>query len=240
VTTPQPKPGTGGQRGARPVGGPDDGARTKPWWLLALLAVIAVIALVLLLSRCGSSSDTAATSPASSTTSAAATTSAASSSSAATTSAASASTGAATTGAASTSAPAAGAAGAGAAGSSPLTANGTALLPLATAAPGGTLTAFVGQDATSKGVTVQSVPDVEDGLWVGTSPTDRVWVTLIDDAEPPYTIALGDKVNFVGKVVANPPSFAASAGLSAADGAAQLDTQAAHIEVAETGVTLAT
>jgi hypothetical protein len=229
VTTPQPKPGTGGQRGARPVGGPDDGARTKPWWLLALLAVIAVIALVLLLSRCGSSSDTAATSPASSTTSAAATTSAAS-----------ASTGAATTGAASTSAPAAGAAGAGAAGSSPLTANGTALLPLATAAPGGTLTAFVGQDATSKGVTVQSVPDVEDGLWVGTSPTDRVWVTLIDDAEPPYTIALGDKVNFVGKVVANPPSFAASAGLSAADGAAQLDTQAAHIEVAETGVTLAT
>lgn len=231
MTTPKPKPGTGGQRGARPVGGPDDGARKKPWWLLALLAVVAIIALILLLSRCGTSSDTAATSPATSTTSAAAST----------TSGASSSSSSASASVATTSAPAAGAPAAGS--SSPLTANGTALLPLATAAPTGTptgtLTAYVGQTATSASTPVQAVPDVEDGLWVGTSPTDRVWVVLIDDAEPPYDIALGDKVNFTGKLVPNPPNFAASIGLTDADGAAQLTAQAAHIEVAETGVTLA-
>jgi hypothetical protein len=106
-------------------------------------------------------------------------------------------------------------------------------------ASNGTLSAFVGQGATSAGVVVQSVPDVEDGLWVGTSATDRVWVVFIDDAEPPCQIAVGDKVNFTGKVVANPPNFAATVGLADADGAAQLTTQAAHIEVPETGVTLA-
>lgn len=39
MTTPRPNTG-GPQRGAQPMGGPDDGRKKKPWWLLAPVAVI--------------------------------------------------------------------------------------------------------------------------------------------------------------------------------------------------------
>lgn len=218
-----PKPGTGGQRGAQPVGGPNDGGtRKKPWWLLALLAIIAIIVLILLLSRCGSGDNTATGAAASATSAASSATSSATSSSAASS---------ASTAPASAPAPPAGA------GTSPLTANGAGLLPLATAAPDGTLTAFVGQTATSTGVTVQSVP-ADEGFWVGTSATDRVWVQIIGGGESPYKVTAGDKVDFTGTIVENATDFPATVGLTEADGAAQLTTQAAHIEVPQGKVTL--
>lgn len=222
-----PNPSTGGQRGAQPVGGPNDGGtKKKPWWLLALLAIIAIIVLILLLSRCGSGDNTATGAAASATSAASSATSSAGSATPSSTT---------PSGVATTTAPAS-PTGTGA-GTGPLTVNGAGLLPLATAAPDGTLTAFVGQTATSTGVTVQSVP-ADEGFWVGTSATDRVWVQIIGGGESPYKVTAGDKVDFTGTVVANATDFPATVGLTAADGAAQLTTQAAHIEVPQGGVTL--
>ncbi len=44
--------------------------------------------------------------------------------------------------------------------------------PLSSGSPGGDLTQYAGQDATAKGVLVQSVP-ADEGFWVGSSETDR-------------------------------------------------------------------
>lgn len=235
-----PESGAGGQRGAQPVRNPHD--KRRPWWLWLVLAVVAVAILLLLLSRCGGNDNAAsgvvasATSAGSAATSEAGSAAASAGSSEATTDAG----GAATTTESSAAAPttsAAPAAGAGA-GASALSSNGTALLPLTTSAPDGILTAYVGQPATANAVTVQSVP-ADEGFWVGSSATDRVWVQLTGSGESPYTVRAGYTVSFTtGQVVANPAGYPATAGLAAADGAAQLTSQAAHVEVAKDALQL--
>lgn len=252
MTTPSADPGR--QGGAQAAGG----KKKKPWWLLALLAVLAIIALVLLLSRCGGGDDNAT--GAAPTGVAAPTGAAASDPSADPSAAPSASTETSATpssAAGSSTEPPAGStteatpgadtapgvstapsapAGSGSPTGGPLTAGTVALLPLTAAAPEGTLTAYVDQPATSTGVTVQSVP-ADEGFWVGTSTTDRVWVQLVGEGESPYQVRAGDTVTFTGTVVGHPTDYPATMGLSTADGADQLSTQAAHIEVAQDGLT---
>lgn len=120
----------------------------------------------------------------------------------------------------------------------PLTAGGTPLLPLQQAAgPGGDLSRYLGQPARADGVRVQSVP-ADEGFWVGTSETDRTWVQLTGTGESGYRVRRGDRVDFTGRVVPTPPGFAQRVGLSAADGAEQLQRQQAHLEVAKNTVRL--
>jgi len=109
-----------------------------------------------------------------------------------------------------------------------LTVHGEALVPL----PAGRLTPYAGQTVTATGVLVQSVP-ADEGFWVGTNVADRVWVQLAvgGAGESPEQVRAGDHVSFRGAVVANPPGFARRAGVTAAEGAAQLERQGAHIAV---------
>lgn len=118
-------------------------------------------------------------------------------------------------------------------GAGTLTADGTALLPVAQAADAnGSLAALVGKAVAAEGVTVQSVP-ANEGFWVGTGETDRVWVQLSGSGESGYVVQPGDRVSFAGTVVAHDAAFAGQAGVDPAEGAEQLATQGAHVEVAK-------
>jgi len=102
---------------------------------------------------------------------------------------------------------------------------------LTTSAPNGDLSRYVGQQAQARGVSVLSVP-ADEGFWVGTSQTDRVWVQLVGKGgESPYQVKAGDKVDFTAKIVGHTSSFAAQVGVDAAEGAAQLTAEKTHIEV---------
>ena len=231
------RPTTG--TGASPLG--EEKRKRKPWWLLILLAAIIIVALILLLSRCGgdntaSNAAKSATSAAGSATSAAG--SAVNSATSTDTSASSdVSTPAATSPAATTPAASSPAATAPAAGSGSLTANGTSLLPIATAGgAGGDLSKYTGQAAVAKDVTVLSAP-ADNGFWVGTSTTDQVYVHLLQPGlVSPHPVQAGDHISFTGKVVANSATLAADDGVTAAEGAAQLTAQKAHIEIAKSSV----
>ena len=62
----------------------------------------------------------------------------------------------------------------------------------------------------------------DEGFWVGTSDTDRVWVQLTGTGESSYTATEGDTVNVTGQVVATPGDFPTQVGVDAAQGTAQL------------------
>lgn len=138
--------------------------------------------------------------------------------------------GAAGTPAASAPATPGGGTGAGAAAASgSLTVNGESILPLS----GGDLGRYAGQTVVARSVTVQSVP-ADEGFWLGTSETDRVWVQLTGGAgESVVTVRPGDRVSFdAGSVVATAPGFADQVGVTAEEGAQQLESQRQHLEVA--------
>ena len=200
--------------GARAVQAPAR-KRGLPAWLLPLvMAVLAVLAVLLLLSRCGGgSSGTAATA-----------------------------TTATPTPATATSAPdpsPTADAGSGAGGTSgTITANGKTMLPLA----GGSstsLAAYAGQDVKTTSVMVQSVP-ADEGFWVGSSASNRVWVQLTGRAgESPYQVKTGDLVTFTGAVTKNVSGFAAKAGVTPEEGRSQLTGQKYHIDAAKASLKLA-
>jgi hypothetical protein len=120
-----------------------------------------------------------------------------------------------------------------------LTANGTPLLPLAQAAPDGTLSRYAGQTVVAHRVLVQSAP-VDKGFWVGTSAGNRIYVELVGHGLVyPHPIRAGDRVNFVGQMVANTQCFLNSTGLTVADGAALLAAHRAHIAIPMSGVSFA-
>jgi len=223
---------------------------------LALLALIIIVIAVLLLSRCGggnsattansavtptapTSAPTAATSAPNS--SATAATSAPNSSPTAATSA-SGSPLTATTAASSPPAPTTAAASAGSpvtpGSSGSLSTPGTSLLPLAVAAgAGGDLTKYIGQPATATAVMVLSAP-VDNGFWVGTSTTDRVWVALTGPGlVSPHPVHAGDHLSFTEPVVANDDGFAHNTGLTDQASITQLTAQKAHIALPKTTVT---
>jgi hypothetical protein len=210
--------------GARPVG---SAPPRRPWWLWVVLALIAIALLVLGLVRCGASGgngqDPSGASVVPSTPAAAPGDGAGAS--------AAPSAGTAPPAGAST-APGAGTADGSGAGAGTLTAGGTALLPLSGAAgPDAALTALVGRPVTGQAVTVQSVPS-DEGFWIGTSETDRVWVALtVPAGESPYQVRPGQTVDLSGTVAAHDAGFAQQQGVDAAEGADQLTRQAAHLAV---------
>ena len=113
--------------------------------------------------------------------------------------------------------------------------NGTVLLGTAASATTTEPTAlapFVGQPAGGAPAPVQSVP-ADEGFWVGTSPTNRMWVQLTGVGESQDTVKAGARVDFTGTVVDNPAGFAQQVGVDAGEGADQLTAQGAHIAVAK-------
>lgn len=216
--------------GATSIGGVDgEDRRKKPWWLLLLLLAALVAVVLLLLSQCGGAEEraggTAPTSTSSQPDASATESGSPTSSSASTTTSA---TGSSTS-------PAAGSGDVPA--TSPLTADGAPLLPLAASAPDGSLAAYTGQAVQARGVTVLSVP-ADEGFWIGTSETDRVWVQLTAGGESPYQVTEGDIVDLDGALVAHDAAFAEQVGVTAAEGAEQLSTQGQHVEVPRDAVTL--
>ena len=204
--------------GARPVGPPP--RRTRAAWLWPLLLLVVVLVVVaLLLSRCGSTStsspsSTSAASPAGTQGSGARPTT----------------TTPATGGSSGT--------GAGASGPGTITAQGATVLPLAGSSTA-SLAEYAGQDAVTASVTVQSVP-ADEGFWVGTSSSNRVWVQLTGRAgESPYTVKRGDSVTFTGQFVKNTAGFAGKVGVTGSEGKAQLDAQGCHIDAAKSSLELA-
>lgn len=91
---------------------------------------------------------------------------------------------------------------------SPITSGGAALLPLTPAV----LSAHAGQPVTGKAAVVQAPLAPLDGILVGDSPTDSIFVDLADPlpntpTQPLTTYQPGQKVNFTGKLVANTPEY---------------------------------
>ena len=120
-----------------------------------------------------------------------------------------------------------------------VTAGGASILDLAAggdaaAALGG----ISGQQVTATGVRVLSVP-ADEGFWVGSSDTQRVWVQLTGEAgESPYQVKEGDVIDFQGTVTAHDPSFTGQVGVDEAEGAGQLADQGQHLEAAKSAVRL--
>jgi len=236
--------------GAHAVG---DERRKRPIWIWVIILLAAVAALLFLLSRCNNAATSSSAGPSSTTTApstSSASGSATTSASGSATSTSSANSGSAsssaTEGASATTGATTGAAGGAASGGAAtgssgnsLTAGSTPLLPLTTSAPNRDLSKYVGQQAQARGVSVLSVP-ADEGFWVGTSETDRVWVQIVGKGESPYQVKAGDKVDFTAKVVGHTSTFAAQVGVDAAEGGAQLTAEKAHIEVDKGAVKLTT
>lgn len=219
------RPDPGGRRspGSYSVGG--DGARRRPAWLIPL-ALLGLLLLGLLLWRLLSDNDSDTTAAAVPTPSAARATATSAPVSPSVTASATA-TPAATGSGSSAGVPADG----------QLLLGGQSVLPLP--ATGADLGRYTGTTATARAVQVQSVP-ADEGFWVGTSTTDRVWVQLTGQAgESGYTVKQGDRIDFSnGRTVAHNAGFAGRTGVSAAEGAAQLTGQGQHVEVAKSALKL--
>ncbi len=235
----EPRPSSAGTPhppGATSIGGERRKNRKGLW--LALAAAAAVILLLLLLSQCGTDDDSSSPDPASG--------SSAGASAEASSGSGSESSSSAAGGSATASTPAGGAAGGAAGGGatagqpgSIVTADGRSVLELTAAADAASgLGSVSGQAVTGTAVQVLTVP-ADEGFWVGTSDTERVWVQLTGQAgESPYQVREGDTVDFTGTVVAHDAGFAGQVGVDDAEGAGQLTSQAQHIEAPRSGVVL--
>ena len=233
-------PSTGpAQKGATPVSGEHRNGR-KRGLLFGALLLAALVALALLLSQCGGN-DPSGSADEASRTSAGADGSGSAASDASGSGSGSSGADAGGSGSASGSSGAPGAGGGAAAGSGAIvTGDGQSVLDLvggadAAAALGG----VTGKPVTGTGVRVLSVP-ADEGFWVGTSDTQRVWVQLTGQAgESPYQVKEGDNVDFDGTVAPHDQAFAGEVGVDDAEGAAQLSSQGQHLEVAKAAVKLA-
>ena len=95
---------------------------------------------------------------------------------------------------------------------------GTRLLP---AERLGSLRAHAGQVAVARDVPVQSVA-ADEGFWVGAGPGQRVWVQLRSTGESAVRVRPGQVASFTAQVVPATADFPARAGVSAAEGAAEI------------------
>ena len=224
-----PSTGPGQQRGATPVGGGHRGGGRRRGLLIGALLLAGLIVLALLLSQCSGSDPEAGSDPAAQTSQAAGGSGSASASPSSPASA----------GASSSAAPSGGAAGGAAAGGQVVTADGQQVLALAAGPDAATaLAGLSGQQVTATGARVLSVP-ADEGFWLGSSETERVWVQLTGEAgESPYQVQEGDLVDLEGTVEAHDATFPEQAGVEAAEGAQQLAEQGSHITAAKSAVRL--
>ncbi len=201
----------------------EEDRKKRPAWLWLLMGLLGLAASLLLLSQLGGNDDPDTTGLASPSSTVSATGTASASSDDATARASSDGASATATGAAD---------------GGSLTADGTALLPLASAAAtDGSLVKYQDMAAHGKSVRVESVP-ADEGFWVGTSDTDRVYIQLTGTSESGFTVKPGDIVTFTGQVAANGADFPAKEGVEAAEGADLLTAQAVHIQVPRSKLTL--
>ena len=78
----------------------------------------------------------------------------------------------------------------------------------------------------------------DEGFWAGTGRGDQLWVRLVGQGESPFRVRAGQRASFTGRLVPNPPGFARQVGIVPAEGAALVERQGHHIEVAYTDITL--
>lgn len=97
------------------------------------------------------------------------------------------------------------------------------------------LSGYQGQPVRADRVLVLSVP-ADEGFWIGTSNTNRIWVQLRGDVESRQQVRPGQRVTFTGTMAPTPPNFPASTGVTPAEGAAQLAAQPVHIQVNGTDI----
>lgn len=92
------------------------------------------------------------------------------------------------------------------------------------------LAGLLGTGLEGRAMTVQSVP-ANEGFWAACGQT-RLWVRLGGRGESPRAIRPGGSVDFRGTAARHGPGFAAAQGVDPAEGAAELDGQGFHLEVA--------
>jgi hypothetical protein len=98
------------------------------------------------------------------------------------------------------------------------------------------LTGLEGQQASGT-ATVQSVV-ADEGFWVGSDATRRVFVFLTPEArrsagESGFQVQAGQTVQLQGTVKPSSPEFARAAGVTGAEGAGQLASQGGYVEATE-------
>jgi len=120
-------------------------------------------------------------------------------------------------------------------GAVPLPSSGAVLVagrPLPRLGPTTALIGYVGLRVQARNVRVLTVP-ADEGFWVSTSRGGRLWVQLHTAtgtaAESNERVRPGQRLSFGGTIVRNGPGFPGRAGVSAAEGAAQLTAQGAHV-----------
>jgi RNA polymerase sigma factor (sigma-70 family) len=89
----------------------------------------------------------------------------------------------------------------------------------------------VGSQARCERGLVLEVP-ADEGFWVQSGPTSRLWVQLTSAGESPAWVQAGQRVSFLGSVVGHGPDYPARVGLDPLEGAADLRRQGAHVELA--------
>ena len=116
-----------------------------------------------------------------------------------------------------------------------VTSEGTAILPT----PAGGLATYSGKAAQARSVPVQSVV-ADEGFWVGTSETDRIFVFFAADnagTESRVQVEEGQTISFDGMVKPIPADFATAFEVDADEGADQLEQQGQYIEIAPDAIT---
>jgi hypothetical protein len=103
-------------------------------------------------------------------------------------------------------------------------------------AASGDLSGLEGRQASGT-ATVESVV-ADEGFWVGSSATERVFVFLTPEArrsagESGFQVTAGQTVSLKGSVKASSAELARAAGVSDAEGAGQLVKQGGYLEATE-------
>lgn len=96
---------------------------------------------------------------------------------------------------------------------------------------GPTLLAYIGQRVAAHDAVVLSVP-ADEGFWLASSGGGRVWVQLRAERESDRRVRPGQRLSFAAQVVGHGKGFAERVGVTPAEGAARLTSQAAHLLVA--------
>ena len=87
-------------------------------------------------------------------------------------------------------------------------------------------------------VAVESVPS-DEGFWIGDGPGRRLWVRLLGGGESGVAIRPGDRLSFAGQAVAVPAGYLDAAGVTQAEGAAELREQGVLVQVRHDAVVVA-